>query len=283
VTDVHVFETPGSVSLHVRLPSGRVVVTTADEPRTRVELVSLGRRGPGALEEIDVRAEERHDGHVVTIEQLPRFRWGPIQISWDDAVEARITCPPCADLELNGGSTELRVEGELGEVSVKTASGDILLDRARGAVEVKTASGDVSVDTLARDSTIATVSGDLRVRTIEGALTARSVSGDVRIRLVRAPLALATTSGDVEVDCVEAGEVRVQSISGDARIGVGQGTRVWIDAASVSGDLGSELGLGDEPASSSDDSAPVVPLHVKTVSGDVSIVRAGARASAESV
>lgn len=281
MTDVHVFETPGSVSLHVRLPSGRVVVTTADEPRTSVELVSLGRRGPDALAEIDVRAEERHGGHLVTIEQAPRFRWGPIQISWDEAVEARITCPPGTDLELTGGSTDVRVDGELGDVSVKTASGDIELDRARGPIEVKTASGDVVVGAVTSESSISTVSGELRVRSLEAALTARSVSGDVRVRLLRAPLTLATTSGDMELDRVEAGEVRAQSISGDARIGVAEGTRVWIDAASVSGDLASELGLEAEPAPS-EDAGPVVPLQVKTVSGDVSVVRAGVRASAES-
>lgn len=279
---MHIFETPGTVSLHVRLPSGRVVVTTSDEPQTRVELVSLGRRGHDAFEEIDVRAEERGGGHVVTIEQTPRFRWGPIQISWDDAVEARITCPHGANLQLSAGSTDVHAEGELGEVSVKTASGDVQLDRARGPVEVKTASGDVAVGTIAVDSSLVTVSGDLRVRTVEAVLTARSVSGDVRLRVVRAPLTLATTSGDVELDRVEGGEVRIQSISGAARIGVGEGTRVFIDAASVSGNLASELGLEPEPAAA-ESPAPVVPLHVKTVSGDVSIVRAAAPAAAESV
>lgn len=277
---MQVFDTPGNVSLRVRLPSGRVVVTTADEPQTLVELVSLGRRGGDALQEIDVRAEERHGGHIVTVEQLPRFRWGPIQISWDDAVEARITCPPGTDLELTAGSTDLRVDGELGKVTVKTASGDVRLERVRGPMTVKTASGDIVVGTVALDSSLTTVSGELEVRSLEGALTARSVSGDVRIHLVRAPLGLSTTSGDIEIDCVEAGEVRAQTISGDARVGVAQGTRVWIDAASVSGDLVSELGLEDEPAGG-EAVTPVVPLHVKTVSGDVSIVRAGVQTPAE--
>lgn len=277
---MHVFDTPGNVSLRVRLPSGRVVITTADEPQTLVELVSLGRRGGDALQEIDVRAEERHGGHIVTVEQLPRFRWGPIQISWDDAVEARITCPPGTDLELTAGSTDLRVDGELGKATVKTASGDVRLERVRGPMTVKTASGDIVVGAVLLDSSLTTVSGELEVRSLEGALSARSVSGDVRIHLVRAPLGLSTTSGDIEIDCVEAGEVRAQTISGDARVGVAQGTRVWIDAASVSGDLVSELGLEDQPAAGEAE-APVVPLHVKTVSGDVSIVRAGVQASAE--
>ena len=47
---MHVFETPGSVSLQVKLPSGRVLVTTADEPRTSVDVVAVGRRGQDAVD-----------------------------------------------------------------------------------------------------------------------------------------------------------------------------------------------------------------------------------------
>jgi Toastrack DUF4097 len=270
---MHVFETPGSVSLQIKLPSGRVVVTTADQPRTTVEVVPLGRRGQDAVEEIEVTMDERQRRHFVRIEQRDKFRWGPIQISWGGDFECRITCPAGTDLDLSGGSTELRVEGELGEVAVRTASGDIKLARARGDVQLKTASGDVVVGALPAPASIATVSGDLSVERVEASLNGRSVSGDVTVGTVAGELGFSTTSGDVEVKTVESGDVRLQTVSGDVRIGVARGTSVWIDAASVSGDLGSELGIEDQhPAAEGEES--VVPLHVKTVSGDVSIVRA---------
>jgi DUF4097 and DUF4098 domain-containing protein YvlB len=277
-----VFETPGSVSLQVRLPSGRVVVTTADEPRVSVELIPLGGRGADAVEDVAVTAED-HDGrHVIRIEQKDRFRWGPIQIARGGDIEVRITCPPGSDLDLSGGSTDLRAEGDLGEVSVQTASGDVTLETVRKKLQVKSASGDLSVATIETDASLITVSGDLRVGRVSGSLTARSVSGDANIGTIRGPLTLSTTSGDIELKSVEAGEVRIQSVSGDARIGVGRGTRVWIDAVSVSGKLDSELGLADnEPDhdESERDGGAVVPLHVKTVSGDVSIVHAVPAAS----
>lgn len=274
---MHTFETPGSVSLQIQLPSGRVVVTTADEPRTSVELISTGRRGPEAFDDVIVRADERHGGHLITVEQKDRFRWGPIQITWGSDLEVRITCPPGTDLELSGGSTDLRVDGELGDVSARSASGDIKLDTVRKKLQVKTASGDISVGTIDSGGSVVTVSGDLDVGSFEGALTARAVSGDTRIRRIRGPLNVTTTSGDVSLDSVETGEVRMQTVSGDARIGVARGTRVWIDAVSVSGDLGSELGLADqapEAEAEAEQGGEVVPLHVKTVSGDVAIVRA---------
>jgi DUF4097 and DUF4098 domain-containing protein YvlB len=273
--NTHVFETPGSVALQIKLPTGRVVVTTSDEPRTTVELVPLGRRGADALEGIEVRAEQRAGGHVIVIDEKDRIRWGPIRISWSGDVEARVRCPEGADLDFSGASTDLRVEGELGEVAAKTASGDIKLESVRKRLQVKTASGDVYVGGIGDVGSVVTVSGDLGVGTVDAPLTARTVSGDVHVGFSHAALALATTSGDVNVEAVGAGEVRLQSVSGDARIGVSRGTRVWIDASSVSGDLDSQLGLADEPGEGDpEEPREVVPLHVKTISGDVTIVRA---------
>jgi Putative adhesin len=269
---MHVYETPGSVELEIELPAGDVTVRTADEPATTVELIPKGRRGQEAVDQIEVTHRERPGGHVVTIEQHDRIRWGPIAISWGGDVEVRVTCPTGADIELDGGSTDLSAIGSFGKVVAKTASGDLRLGATREAL-IKTASGDVSLQSLASESAITTVSGDVEVELVEGSLNARTVSGDVELGRVRSSVTLGTTSGDIAVEAVEAGELRVQSTSGDARIGVAQGTPVWMDATSVSGDLDSELGVvEDAPAGEGD----VVPLHVKTVSGDVRFVRAAA-------
>jgi hypothetical protein len=273
------FETPGSVSLQIKLPSGRVVVTTADQPKTTVEVVPLGRRGQDAIDEIEVTMDERPGRHFVRVEQRDRFRWGPIQISWGGDFECRITCPPGTDLDLSGASTGVQVEGELGEVSARTASGDLRLQTVRGQLQIKTASGDVSVGEIGGDASVVTVSGDIGIERIDQALTARAVSGDVTIGTVAGDVGVSTTSGDVDVKAVTDGEIRVQTVSGDVRLAVARGTRVWIDAASVSGSLESELGIED--AAASDDSAgDDVPLRVKTVSGDVTIVRSAVSVSA---
>jgi DUF4097 and DUF4098 domain-containing protein YvlB len=219
-----------------------------------------------------VTMEEQRGRYVVRIEQKDKLRWGPIQITWGGDFECRISCPPGSDLELSGGSTDLRVDGELGAALVKTASGDVRLGDVRENAQVKTASGDISVGSVGAEASLVTVSGDLGVQRVETALTARTVSGDVTIGTIAGELGLATTSGDVDIKAVTGGDVRVQTVSGDVRIGVARGTRIWVDAVSVSGDLDSELGLEDQDATGSDDG--VTPLQVKTVSGDVAIVRA---------
>ena len=271
-----VFETPGSVSLQVKLPSGRVLVTTADEPRTTVEVVAVGRRGQDAIDEIEVTMEERLGRYVVKVEQKDRFRWGPIQITWGGDFECRISCPPGSDLELSGGSTDIRADGELGEVSIRTASGNTKLDTVLRDLQVKSASGDIDVATALANASLVTVSGDVMLARADASLTARSVSGDVTVGASAGELGVSTTSGDIDVKAVSGGDVRVQTVSGDVRLGIPRGTRTWIDAASVSGRLESELGLEDQEPVAEESSAPVVPVHVKTVSGDVSVVRAAA-------
>jgi len=270
------FETPGNVTLQIRLPAGRVVVHTSDEPRTDVELVGHGRRGEDALEQIVVSAREEPGGHVVSIEQRDRFRWGPIAISWGSDVEVRVTCPRGADVDFDGASSDVSAAGRYGKISAKTASGDVRLGEVEGKLQVKTASGDVSVQTVETDSSIATVSGDVEAAHVDAALNVRTVSGDVGLGLVRAPATVQTTSGDVALKTVARGEVRVQTVSGDAHVGVANGTAVFMDATSVSGDLRSDLGAVEEPAEGQE--VDVVPLHVKTVSGDVAFVRAAAPA-----
>jgi hypothetical protein len=272
----HAFETPGNVELQIRLPSGDVTVKTHDAPTTEVEVRSRGRRGDEALEQIVVESHERPGGHVISIEQQNRIRWGPIAISWGGGIEVRVTCPEGTDVEFDGASTDLGALGRYGKVAAKTASGDLRLGELAVAA-IKTASGDVSIQSLTDESMVQTVSGDVEVDRIDAGLTGRTVSGDVELGSVHGPVTLGTTSGDVSVRTIEAGELKIQTVSGDVRVGVAPGTPVWMDAVSMSGDLRSDLGdVQDAPPGD----AEIVPLHVKTVSGDVSFVR-GARVAAD--
>jgi hypothetical protein len=274
----NVFETPGRATLRVRIPTGRVLVETTEEARTEVELVPIGRRGQDTIEQIEVKHDERSGRHLVAIEQRERIRWGPIQISWGGDVEVRVRCPVGTELDLDGASTDFRADGRYGDVSVRTASGDVRLGESSGKLEVKSASGDVWLESVvAEKGSLVTVSGDVEIARVEGQLTLRTVSGDVELGASRGIVTASTTSGDVEVDAVEAGELRIQTVSGDVRVAVARGTQVFIDANSVSGDLTSDLSMSDAAlAESTGAPAEIVPLHVKTVSGDVALVRGSA-------
>jgi DUF4097 and DUF4098 domain-containing protein YvlB len=278
---VEVFETPGDVTLQVRIPSGNVLVATSDQPRTEIELLARGRRGEEALEQIEISHHEHGGRHVVSIEQRDRIRWGPIQISWGGDVEVRVTCPVGAALELSGASTDFVADGSYGSVTARTASGDVRLGDVDGKLELKTASGDVTIDRVDSDkASLVTVSGDVEVGRAERGLTLRTVSGDVDFGTSRGPVSIATTSGDIQLRSLESGELRIQTVSGDCRIGIAPGTRIWVDASSLSGDLTSELTMGDDaPEDEPAEGGEVVPVYAKSVSGDLSIVRSTVRVS----
>ena len=98
-----------------------------------------------------------------------------------------------------------------------------------------------------------------------------SASGDVTVGEAEHDVKIRTASGDVELRSVVRGRVDVQSASGDVQIGIRQGSSVYIDASSMSGDMSSELDVSDTPPESG---GPSVDFRARTMSGDVTVRRA---------
>ncbi|HZC29801.1 MAG TPA: DUF4097 family beta strand repeat-containing protein, partial [Gaiellaceae bacterium] len=193
----------------------------------------------------------------------------------------RIACPAGADLVARTKSADVRGRGRLGAAEVKTASGDISLDTVAGELRVKTASGDFAVSEAHGATHIQTASGDVSLHHVRGDATVQAVSGDVWIKDARQSVHVNTVSGDQRLDAVMAGAVETHAVSGDILVGVRRGSRVYVDANTISGSTSSELDLTDAPgADDAGDGAPedgpMVEIRAKTVSGDISIARAAA-------
>jgi DUF4097 and DUF4098 domain-containing protein YvlB len=260
------FPTPDGARLHVRNPSGLVSVETAETAETTVELVAL-RDDEGTREAIE-RATVEARGNLVTVE-IGKQGWGFLGRSPEIAV--RIRTPYGARLECSTASADVTVTGRAGTSEVSTASGDVRFDHVEGDLAVQSASGDIRVDQVDRDARLQSVSGDLRVGRVGGDLNANTVSGDLQLGQAEADVSAKTVSGDQEIASVAAGEIKLQSVSGDVEVGVRAGTKVFIDASSTSGDVGSDLDVTDAPRSGS--GGPEAKLRIRTVSGDVSIRR----------
>jgi hypothetical protein len=269
---MYVFETPGPVLLRVSLGAGLLSVEAAEVGRTEVELTALRDDAVTreALAEARVELTEEGGRPIVWIE-APRRKAGWRGIGRGPSIGARVRCPAGSDLDASTSHADVRADGSLGRVEVKTASGDVIVERAERTFDVVTASGDVAVSELGGSGSIKTASGDARVSLARGSLSINLVSGDAAVGEALASVGVNTVSGDVRLDAVSGGEVRVQSVSGDVRIGVRPDLRVWIDASSVSGSMRSELEPAEAPAPG--EGEPVA-LRARTVSGDVEITRA---------
>lgn len=264
------FETPGKVRVRVALGSGDVRIDSGPEPRTDVELVALRDDDATrtAIAEAVVEARERGDWTEIVVE-LPR-KGGWSFLGRGPSVGVRVRCPQDAEVEVSSASADVTTTGRLGDVEVKTASGDIAVDIV-GGLRATTASGDVTAREVIGEGNVKTASGDVVVRLSRAALSMNLASGDAFVTEAKGPLSIATVSGDQEVGSVEAGEIKLQSVSGDVRVGVRAGLKVWIDATSVSGSMTSELAMGGE---SVEEGEAQVELRARTVSGDVRIVPA---------
>jgi DUF4097 and DUF4098 domain-containing protein YvlB len=260
---VRAFATPEPPRLRVRTAAGLVAVEAGETAETTVELEAL--RSDEATRDAIEHAvvEQRGDEIVVEIE---KSGWG--LFSRSAKVGIRVRCPHGSSLDCNTASADVSASGRLAEATVKTASGDIVLDHV-GPVAVTTASGDVRVQELQADGRVNTVSGDLRIAGVRAQLAAQTVSGDVELGDVDDDVSVQTVSGDQRLRAVRTGDVRLTSVSGDVEVGVVTGTRLYIDASSTSGDVRSELEVGNEP----EGDGAEAQLRAKTVSGDIALVR----------
>jgi len=278
------YSTPGPVRLNLEIPAGQIEIETADTEETHVQLEALADndRVRELVDEARIELLRRGDGHEVVVEMPTRQGFwisisrGPdIRFGGPD-IRLRITCPRGADLDVRTKSADVDARGQYGTVELKTASGDLHVEEARGTTRLKSASGDFHTDHVAGSLDVQTVSGDVHAGVVDGDVRAQLVSGDVQVDAAGSSVNTNTVSGDQRFGAVERGRVELKAISGDVIVGIRRGSRVYVDANTLSGATSSELELSDSPAQELSEDAPLVELFVKTVSGDVRIERAPA-------
>jgi len=246
------FETPGKTRIEVNIPGGDVQVETIDGDTTTVELEVRGRDADELESEAEIELRPRGDRYDVVV--AAQRRGFSLFRGRDGEYRVRIVTPHGADLEVDVASADVDGRGRYGEVRVNTASGDVELEHVEGEARIDSASGDVRI-----------------VRA--GSVKLNSASGDVRVDEAEGGVDVNTASGDVELQTVRAGEVKVNSASGDVEIGIARGSRLWVEAQSLSGEASSDVEL-ESGAPIETDEGPLVELRARTLSGDISVRRA---------
>jgi DUF4097 and DUF4098 domain-containing protein YvlB len=258
------FETPGPLTLDIRVPSGDIDLETVEGTETVVEVSA----SPELEEEARIELRPKRDGHEVSV--IIEKRSGLFR-AFREEVRVRVTSPPGADVEVSTASADVDARGDFGGAQINTASGDVEFEHVGGEALVNSASGDVKLARVEGALTVNTASGDLEVGRLEGEGKVRAASGDVSIDEADSSLKVQTASGDVEIESVREGDVVLQTASGDIEVGIKQGSKLWIDAKSMSGETSSELEIGDAPT---DGEGPMVEVRATAMSGDIRVKRA---------
>jgi Putative adhesin len=246
------FRTPGPVRLQIQIPAGDVDVQTGAVDETTVELEVGGRDSEQLEQETRIESRPRAEGFEVFVEAGRGRGLGLFRRNGSYRVD--VTVPHGAELSADLGSADIRGRGRYSEVDLNVASGDVEVERVEGEAKVDTASGDIEIEYV-------------------GSGKVNSASGDVEIDEVAGGLSVNTASGDIDLRSVVEGEIKVNSASGDIEVWIAKGSRLWVDAQSLSGDTSSELEL-ESGAPIESDEGPLVELRAVTMSGDISVRRA---------
>jgi DUF4097 and DUF4098 domain-containing protein YvlB len=252
------FATPEPPKLRAGIAAGRIEIETAETAETVVEVEAIR----GDLENLKV---EQH-GRDIVIEHRRRFG-----LSRNDEYDVRVRAPHGTDADLNVAAADVSAAGRLGGLEVNTASGDVRVDEVERDGKIRSASGDVRLGPVGGRVEVFSASGDVFVVRAGAGATVRSASGDVQIGEAAQRVTVQTASGDQLIESVAAGSVDLKSASGDVRVGIKQGSRLHVDARSMSGETTSELELSGIEAATE---GPLVELKAATMSGDIRIVRA---------
>ena len=271
------FPTPEPVDLKIELNRGTIDVTAADTTTTSVELVA--EHGDSYAQELVTNARVEQHGRRISV-VLPKGKGSLFGRSGE--VRATIVVPVDSSLSAVTGSADLTGHGRLGDVGVRTGSGDVALehiasgdvavgsgdveiDRIAGLLRVKSGSGDIAVGPIGGSGDIASGSGDVTVAEVTESIKIKTGSGDIDVKSAGGRVSVLAGSGNLLLRRVDRGEVTAKTGSGDVSIGIARGTAAYLDVHTVTGEVTSQLDSTESPA----DDDLRVSVNVRTGTGDV--------------
>ncbi|MFH0519928.1 DUF4097 domain-containing protein [Streptomyces sp. M41] len=275
------YDTPEAISATAHVEAGSIQFTAGDRYDTVVEVRPRDPKKDGDVRTAD-QTEVSCVGGVLTV-RTPK----PNLFGRTGVVDVTVDLPAGSRVDVTGAWTQVLGEGRLGEVRVKTSSGDVRLD-ATGPLQLTASHGSITVDRVEGGAEITTSSGSLRLGLIDGPavlknshgtttvdaatgeLRVRGANGDIEIRRAEDSVTATTAYGTVRVGEVVRGTVQLETSYGAIEVGVREGTAAWLDVSSGAGQVRNALTASGTPQESED----TVKVRARTKFGNIDIRRA---------
>ncbi|MFJ3928205.1 DUF4097 family beta strand repeat-containing protein [Streptomyces sp. NPDC090022] len=275
------FDTPGTISVTARVEAGSIQFTADDRLDTVVEV-----RPRNPQKDLDVRAADQTEvtcvNGVLTIRTPKSNLFGRTGV-----VDVSVDLPTGSSIGMTGAWTQVLGEGRLGEVQVKTSSGDVRLDetgplkltashgsitvdRVEGPAEITTSSGSLRVGVVAGSAVLKNSHGGTTVDAVTGELRVSGAHGDIEIRRAEDSVTATTAHGTLRVYDVARGTVQLETSYGAIDVGVRAGTAAWLDVSAGSGQVRNALTESGAPEGAEDS----VKILARTRHGNIDIRRA---------
>ena len=279
-----VFDTPEPISVTARVEAGSIQFTASDRADTVVEV-----RPRDPKKDQDVRSAEQTEvtyaGGALTV-RTPKQRY---LLGRTGTVDVSVELPVGSRIDMTGAWAQVLGEGRLGEVRVKTSSGDVRLD-VTGPLQLTASHGSITVDRVEGMAEITTSSGSMRVGLVDGPavlknshgtttvaaamgeLRVSGANGDIDIARAESSVTATTAHGTLRVAEVARGTVQLETSYGAIEVGVREGTAAWLDVNSGSGQVRNTLTASEAPDKAED----TVKVQARTRFGNIDIRRAKA-------
>lgn len=276
------FDTSEPITVTAHVDAGSIQFTASDRPDTVVEA-----RPRDPKKDQDVRAAEQTEvtcaGGALTI-RTPKQRY---LIGRTGTVDVTVELPIGSHIDVTGAWAQVLGEGRLGEVRVKTSSGDVRLD-ATGPLHLTASHGSITVDHVEGKAEITTSSGSLRVGLVDGPAVLKNSHGTTTVGAATGELRVSGSNGDIDIARAEGsvtattahGTLRVAEIirgtaqletnHGAIEIGIREGTAAWLDVNSGAGQVRNTLTASETPAETEE----TVRVRARTRYGNIDIRRA---------
>ncbi|MEU0603998.1 DUF4097 family beta strand repeat-containing protein [Streptomyces sp. NPDC006393] len=273
------FDTPGPVSVTARVEAGSIRLVAGERADTVVEV-----RPRDPKKDQDVRTAEQTEvtcagGVLSVITPRQRYLFGRT-----GTVDVTVELPAGSHLDMTGAWAQVLGEGRLGEVRVKTSSGDVRLeatgplrltashgsvtvDHVEGAAEISTSTGSLRVGLLDGPAVLKNSHGTTTVGTATGELRVSGAHGDIDIHRAGDSVTATTAHGTVRVGEVTRGTVQLETSYGAIDIGIREGTAAWLDAGSTSGQVRNTLPTSPTPHTTEE----TVTVRARTRHGNIDI------------
>jgi hypothetical protein len=278
------FDTPQPISVNARVDAGSIQFAAADRADT---VVDVAPRDP--KKDQDVRAADQTEvtyaSGVLTV-RTPKQRY---PLGRTGTVDVTVELPTGSRVDMTGAWAQVLGEGRLGEVRVKTSSGDVRLDTT-GPLQLTASHGSITVDRIEGMAEITTSSGSLRVGTVDGPavlknshgtttvgtatgdLRVSGANGDIDIARAESSVAATTAHGTLRVAEVARGTVQLETSYGAIDVGIREGTAAWLDVSSGRGQVRNTLDASEPPEKTED----TVEVRARTRWGNIDVRRARA-------
>ncbi|MET9835444.1 DUF4097 family beta strand repeat-containing protein [Streptomyces sp. NPDC006385] len=277
------FDTPEAISVMARVEAGSLQFTAGNRVDTVVEV-----RPRDPKKDLDVRTADQTEvscaNGLLTVRTPKTNLFGRT-----GTVDVTVELPTGSHIDMTGAWTQVLGEGRLGEVRVKTSSGDarfdttgplrltashgsITVDRVEGMAEITTSSGSLRVGVIDGPAVLKNSHGTTTVGAATGELRVHGANGDIEIRRAEDSVTATTAHGTLRVDDVARGTVQLETSYGAIDVGIREGTAAWLDVSSNSGQVRNTLTASEAPEQTED----TVKVRARTKYGNIDVRRARA-------